>query len=415
MEQKGSCSVRQLTEGAKDGTIQAAIAFSRMHGDVMDFAACRHQFPVTREFTFLNHAAVAAPPQPVVDAVASFLAECAARGSLDYGRWQVRLTRVRRQAAELIGAAAEEIAFVPNTSTGLATVAEGLNWRPGEAVLVAVPDFPTNVYPWQHLERKGVAVRFIERDAGGRLGAEAVAKALVPGARLLAVSSVDYVTGFAADLPALGEFCRRQGLLFCVDAIQSLGVLPLDVKACGIHLLAAGGHKWLLGPMGSGLLFVDRGVADRFEPPLVGWKSVVDEENFEPHFDLKQDAGKFEPGTLNLPGIFGLGAALELLHSVGVADIRQRVLALTDRLAEGLRQRGLEVVSPRGESERSGILSFRPPADAIHCFRFFADRRVAVSPRGGLIRLSPHFWNDESDLDAFFAALDALGATTGKG
>lgn len=380
----------------------------------MDFAPFRAHFPVTREFTFLNHAAVAAPPQPVVEAGAAFLAECAARGSLDYGRWLVRLAWVRERAAELFGASAAEVAFVPNTSAGLASVAEGLNWRPGEAALVAAPDFPANIYPWQHLERRGVAVRFIERDAAGRLGPEAVARALVPGARLLAVSSVDYVTGFAADLPALGAFCREQGLLFCVDAIQSLGVLPVDVKACGIHLLAAGGHKWLLGPMGSGLLYVDRAVADRFEPPLVGWKSVVDEENFEPHFELKRDAGKFEPGTLNLPGIFGLGAALEMLHAVGVANIRQRVLALNDRLAEGLRERGLEVVSPRGETERSGILSFRPPGDAQHCFRLFASRRVAVSPRGGMIRLSPHFWNDESDMEAFFAALDAFGAFSTK-
>ena len=381
----------------------------------MDFAPYRAQFPVSREFTFLNHAATAAPPQPVVEAVAGFLAECSARGSLDYGRWLARLAGVRRRAAGLIGAADDEIAFVPNTSAGLATVAEGLRWRPGEAVLVAVPDFPTNVYPWQHLERKGVTVRFVERRSGGRLGPADVEKALVPGARLLAVSSVDYVTGFAADLPALGAFCRRQGLLFCVDAIQSLGVLPLDVKACGIHLLAAGGHKWLLGPMGSGLLFVDRSVADLIEPPLVGWKSMVDEENFNLHFELKRDAGKFEPGTLNLPGIFGLGAALDLLQSVGVDNIRQRVLALNDRFAAGLRERGLEVVSPRGETERSGILSFCPPGDALLCFRFLAERRAVVSPRGGMIRLSPHFWNDESDVEAFFQALYAFGTISEKG
>jgi selenocysteine lyase/cysteine desulfurase len=374
----------------------------------MDFSAVRAQFPVSREFTFLNHAATAAPPQPVVEAVNGFLAECASRGSRDYGRWLARLAGIRRQAAELIGASAEEIAFVPNTSAGLAMVAEGLRWRPGEAVLVAVPDFPANVYPWQHLERKGVIVRFVERRPGGRFGPEDVARALVPGARLLAVSSVDYVTGFAADLPALGEFCREQGLLLCVDAIQSLGVLPLDVRTCGIHLLAAGGHKWLLGPMGSGLLFVDRSVADLIEPPLVGWKSMADEENFELHFELKRDAGKFEPGTLNLPGIFGLGAALGMLQSVGVGIIRQRVLALNDRFADGLRERGLEVVSPRGETERSGILSFRPPGDALRCFRFLTERRVVVSPRGGMLRLSPHFWNDESDLDAFFAAFDAI-------
>ena len=379
----------------------------------MDFTAIRARFPVAREFTFLNHAAVAAPPQPVVDAVAGFLAENACRGSLDYSGWLARLARVRRQAAELIGASEEEIAFVPNTSTGLASVAEGLDWRSGEAVLVTAPDFPANVYPWQHLQRKGVTVRFIARRADGRFGPDEIMQAWVPGARLLAISSVDYVSGFAADLPALGEFCRQRGLLLCVDAIQSLGVLPLDVKACGIHLLAAGGHKWLLGPMGSGLLYVDREVIDRFEPPLVGWKSVVEEENFELHFELKRDAGKFEPGTLNLPGIFGLGAALEMLASVGVDNVRQRVLALNDRLTEGLRERGLAVVSPWGEQERSGILSFRPPAEAVRCFRAFAGRNVLLSPRAGLIRLSPHFWNDERDVSAFFAALDGIGAIQG--
>jgi len=379
----------------------------------MDFAAVRSLFPVAREFTFLNHAAVAAPPQPVVDTVAGFLAECAGRGSLDYGSWLARLAKVRRQAANLIGADAGEIAFIPNTSTGLATMAEGLDWRPGEAVLVTAPDFPANVYLWQHLQRKGVAVRFIERRADGRIGPEEISQAWVPGARLLAISSVDYVTGFAADLPALGEFCRQRGLLFCVDAIQSLGVLPLDVKACGIHLLAAGGHKWLLGPMGSGLLYVDGNVVDRFAPPLVGWKSVVDEESFELHFELKRDAGKFEPGTLNLPGIFGLGAALDLLAAVGVGNIRQRVLSLNDRLAEGLRERGLEIVSPWGEKERSGIFSYRPTEEAVRCFREFAGRNVLVSPRAGLIRLSPHFWNDESDVSAFFAALDEIGTIQG--
>lgn len=381
----------------------------------MDLAPLRQLFPVAREHTFLNHAAIAAPPQPVVDAVAGFMADCSTRGSAGYGRWLIRLAEVRRQAAGLLGAAADEIAFIPNTSTGLATVAEGLRWRAGEAVLAATPDFPANVYPWQHLERRGVRVRFVERREGGRLGPEDFARALAPGTRLLAVSSVDYVTGFAVDLPALGAFCRERGLLLCVDAIQSLGVLPLDVKACGIHLLAAGGHKWLLGPVGSGVLFVDRSVTDLLDPPMVGWKSVVDEENFELHFELKEDAGRFEPGTLNLPGIFGLGAALELLASVGIDSIRQRVLALNDRLAAGLQERGLEVASPRDAGEGSGILSFLPPGEAQRCFRFLGERKVALALRGGAIRLSPHFWNDESDIEAFFAAFDAFSALQGKG
>jgi selenocysteine lyase/cysteine desulfurase len=381
----------------------------------MDLAACRDLFPVTERHTFLNHAAMAPTPRPVVAAAASFFAECSMQDGVGYGRWLQRLAEVRRLAADFLGAAPEEIAFTGNTSSGLASVAEGLSWRPGDAVLVAVPDFPANVYPWLHLQRRGVEVRRVERGEGGRLDPAAVAGALTPRTRLLAVSSVDYATGCAAALPALGELCRQRGVLFCVDAIQSLGVLPLDVRRCGIHFLAAGGHKWLLGPVGTGLLFVDAEVAGELEPPLVGWKSVVDEENFELHFELRRDAARFEPGTLNLAGIFGLGAALELLRGAGAARVGERVLALGDRFAEGLRRRGLEVVSPWGAGERSGILAFRPPGDAEHCLKRLAAAGVVASLRRGCIRLSPHFYNDESDVEAFFRALDAFGRGSWKG
>jgi selenocysteine lyase/cysteine desulfurase len=375
----------------------------------------RALFPVAANHVFLNHAAIAAPPRAVAGAVAAFVAECSEHASLGYGRWLARLAKVRGLAASLLGAKAGEIAFIPNTSGGLAAVAEGMRWRHGDEVLVAVPDFPANVYPWMHLARRGVGVRRVERGEGGRLSAAAVARELTPSTRLLAVSSVDYATGFAADLPALGALCRSHGVLLCVDAIQSLGALPLDVKRCGIHFLAAGGHKWLLGPVGTGLLFVDAAAADELEPPLVGWKSVIDEENFDLHFELRRDAARFEPGTLNLAGIFGLGAALELLQEAGMEHVAGRVLALTGALAGGLRERGLEIVSPWGAGERSGILAFRPAGEPEACFRHLGGRGVIVSLRRGCIRLSPHFYNDESDVAAFFRALDAFGTGSGKG
>ncbi|NIR33419.1 MAG: aminotransferase class V-fold PLP-dependent enzyme [Desulfuromonadales bacterium] len=226
------------------------------------------------------------------------------------------------------------------------------------------------------------------------------------------VSSVDYATGFAVDMAALGALCREKGLVFGVDAIQGLGVLPLDVKACGVHFLAAGGHKWLMGPMGTGLFYLDRQVNDLFAPPLVGWRSVDDEEDFALHFRLKEDARRFENGTLNMAGIYGLGAALDLLLEVGVERIRRQVFGLIDRLAEELTARGLTIESSPAEGERSGILVFEAPGDPERCFRHLLRSGVMLSLRQSRLRLAPHFYNDAADIDAFLGALDDFSQST---
>ncbi|UCF56466.1 MAG: aminotransferase class V-fold PLP-dependent enzyme, partial [Deltaproteobacteria bacterium] len=198
-----------------------------------------------------------------------------------------RIREVRHLFAELIHGDPSEIAFVGNTSEGLSAIAAGLEWKKSDGVLVPKPDFPSNIYPWVNLERQGVRVHFFQR-RDGWFGVEEVDKALGPGTRLLSVSSVDFATGFLCDLEALGDFCRRKGLLFCVDAIQSLGLIPIDVKRYGIHFLASGGHKWLLSAMGCGVLFVSRDVDNLVHPERVGWKSVVQEEEFfRLQFDLK--------------------------------------------------------------------------------------------------------------------------------
>jgi selenocysteine lyase/cysteine desulfurase len=278
-------------------------------------------------------------------------------------------------------------------------------WQPGEAVLVPTPDFPANVYPWWHLSRRGVRVIDLPR-RNGRLELADLARAHHPDARVLALSSVDFATGFAADLPAIGAFCREHGLLLIVDAIQSLGVLPLDVKRCGIHALAAGAHKWLCGPQGIGLLFVDRELQQRLVAPLAGWKSVTDEENFALHFALRGDAAVFEPGTLNVAGIAGLGAALQLLAEIGVDRVRARVLALTGQLIDGLQARGWQVDAPWPERERAGIVAFSGATDSKSLFRHLTASGVVAALRDGRIRLSPHYANNEDDLARCFAALE---------
>jgi selenocysteine lyase/cysteine desulfurase len=375
----------------------------------MDLSAYRAEFPISEMYVFLNHAAVAPVSHRVSKAVSSLAEEMCRCGIDGYPRWMEGVGAARRQAARLLGAGAHEIAFVTNTSEGLSVVAGGLDWRVGERVLVVRPDFPSNIYPWMDLERKGITVDYVSRREG-RIQVKDLEKALRPKTRLLTVSSVDFLNGYRADLAAMGAFCRQKGLLFCVDGIQSLGLIPVDVKGCHIHFLSAGGHKWLLGPMGCGVLYVAQEVVDLVHPKGVGWKSVRGENDFFTiRLDFKPDALRFEPGSLNLLGIHGLGAALDLLLEVGVARIFESVLAVNDLFVQGLRQRGLKIVTPLERSSRSGILSFMPKADPEKTFYTLMEENIMVSERKGLIRLSPHFYNTEADVRRFFEVLDRIG------
>lgn len=366
----------------------------------------RDLFPVACSQIFFNNAAMAPPSLRVVQAMQGFMTECAEQSSRNYAAWGRRVTQVRSKAAALIGGQASDIAFTGNTSFGLSYVAQSFPWLPGDAVLVPVPDFPSNVYPWQNLKNRGVEVIEVPR-RDGRLTREDCERALTPGTRMFTLSSVDYASGYAADLMDLGDWCREKGLIFVVDAIQSLGVLPLDVQRMGIHALAAGAHKWLLGPMGIGLLYVAPHLRSLLQPCLAGWKSVVDPENFELHFQLREDAAVFEPGTLNLAGIFGLEAALDLLSEVGAENIRARVFAVCDALVAGLRERGLKVPTSLQAQERSGLIFFEAP-EPERLFRALLAQDVMLSLRNKRLRLSPHFYNNEEDVARFFRALDEV-------
>ena len=373
---------------------------------MVDFDSYRSEFPITERCAFMNHAAISPLSMGVVSTVESLFREFSDYGSEYYPRWAKRIEEVRRLFAALVHADPDEIAFVTNTSEGLSAVAAGMDWKEGDGVLIARPDFPTNIYPWINLERKGVRVHYFERN-GGRFSIKEVDKALSPGTRLLSISSVDFATGFLCDLEALGEFCRRKGLLFCVDAIQSLGLIPIDVKKYGIHFLASGGHKWLLSAMGCGCLFVSKDVGHLVHPVQVGWKSVVQEEEFfQIQFDLKPDALRFEPGTMNVAGIYALGAAIELLMEADVEKAYDHVMALNDLLYEGLKERKVQIVTPMGAQERSGILSFIPSTDSKSLYDFLTKEMIRVSLRNQMIRLSPHFYNNKDDIDQFFQAFD---------
>jgi cysteine desulfurase/selenocysteine lyase len=368
----------------------------------------RALFPVTRHLAYLDHAGVAPISTRAAAALARYGELAASEGALDYdARYDAEIERVRGRAAALLGAGPHEIAFVKNTTEGLGLVASGLAWRAGDRILSCDLEYPSNVYPWWSLAPRGVETVMLAGE-DGRLPLERVEQALRdPRVRLLALSSVEFGSGARNDLETLGRLCRERGVLFCVDAIQSLGCLPLDVVACGIDFLAADGHKWLLSVEGCGLFFCARHRIESLTPRVVGWRSVAESHDYDRyHLELQPGAGRFEEGTPNTGGIFALGAAIDLLLETGLDAVAASVLGLTEHLVLALEARGARIRSPRGTRERSGIVSFVLPGEAPEATAArLRARGVVVATRRGGVRASPHFYNDASDLEALLSAL----------
>ena len=318
----------------------------------IDVIHYRSLFPVTESSIYMNHAAVSPISRRVRDAMVGLLDDVHQSGAEHWQAWMERYDAVRRSLAQLLNAEPGEIAFAKNTSEGISTFANGLDWQPGDEVVSIEGEFPANYYAWKALER-------------------------------------------------LGEACAAHGCLLFVDAIQGLGAFPVDVRRAKIAGLAADGHKWMLGPEGSALLYVNRQVMERITPSELGWTSVRHWADFSRR-DLiwRNDACRYECGTLNTVGVYGLGAAVNLLLEVGIPNIAERVLDLTDRLRGGLLAQGHSVFGPRAREEASGIVSFVPRQGGAEGLleRFFA-QRVQVAARGGMIRISPHFYNTEEEVD----------------
>ena len=372
----------------------------------MDWNDWRREFPITERLVHLNHAGVAPLSRRVVAAVTTFVTEATTVDAATQRRWSERCEQVRAGFARLVGAQADEIAFVKNTSEGLSLVAAGVEWRPGDNVIAVDGEYPSNVYPWFGLRRCGVETRLV-RPVGGRVRADDVQALADSRTRVVAVSFVDWSSGARTDLPSIGELCHARGIIFCVDGIQGVGAVQLDVERAGIDCLAVGGHKWLLAPEGQGCLFVSRRVADRIASVLHGWKSVTDADTYLPyHFNPRPDAAKFEPGSPSVLSTYALGAAIDLLLEVGAGRIERRLIDLTNRLGAGLRARRAEIISPWGAGERSGIVVFRLGNDPQRLCAELIRRGFVVRVRSGGIRVAPHFYNNEDDIDRLLAALD---------
>jgi selenocysteine lyase/cysteine desulfurase len=368
----------------------------------------RKEFPVTEKFIYLDNAGVAPLSNRVVRAVDKYLVEASSGGAFHYPAWAKRIAEIRVSCARLVNAGPDEIAFVKNTSHGLSLVAEGLPWKKGDNVIYYEKEFPSNIYPWLNLTRKNVEARYIP-SAGGRILIEDIERLMDRNTKLVAISSVQFSNGYRTDLKRLGLLCRRRKILFCVDAIQSLGLLPMDVQDCYIDFLSADAHKWLLGPEGIGIFFCRKELAGKLNPPLIGWKSVQNEMDFDhPRFMLKSDALRFEEGSQNLMGIFGLGAAVELLQEVSIRNIEEHVLGLGDNIIEEAKKRGFTIITPIAREERGGNITIAGSFDSGDLRDGLRDRGIMVNVRGGGLRVSPHFFNTSGDIKRLFTAIDEL-------
>ncbi len=365
----------------------------------------RDQFPVTGRLVYLNHAAVTPLCRPAAEAMQGLAQDALDFGSEHYQQWLDTYVGLRVSAARLIHAAPGEIAIVKNTSEGIATVASGIAWRPGDVVVAFQEEFPSNFYPWKRLEASGVEVRWLSIfDPLDRLDQAC------KGARMLAVSFVQYLSGYRVNLETIGEICARRGCFFLVDAIQGLGAFPIDVRAANIDALAADGHKWLLGPEGCGILYIRKERQDEIEPMEFGWTNVAKYYDYSSRdMALRPDAGRYECGTLNTIGCYGLRASVEFLLEVGVENTATAIQALGDRIHEGVTALGFETLGRRSPETGAGIVSFRKPGvEAQAIVRKLKDAGIVTAPRQGWVRASPHFYIAPAEVEKTLAELRAF-------
>ena len=366
----------------------------------------RQEFPVKANRIFFDHAKVSPLPRRVCDAVNAFTEDACEYGTKNYKAWMTEVDRVRKQFARLINGDIDEVAFVKNTSEGISIVANGIDWKTGDNVVIPDIEFPANVYPWWNLKRFGVETRMVKAKDGRILFDDLIGQA-DERTRVISVSSVECNSGFRNDLNQIGAFCKERNILFCVDAIQSLGILRMDVKRDNIDFLAADGHKWMLSVEGLGGFYISKNVLEKIYPATVGWDSVVNASDFMNYdFTFRPDAKRFEEGSFNTMSIYALGAALDLLLEIGIDTIQSSVLLQGDYLVDGLQQRGIRILNSMIPKERSGIISYALTADLQKLTAYMAENNVSLTVRDGMVRLSPHFYNSQDEADQFFDLLD---------
>ena len=382
-----------------------------------DVSAIRRQLPQLRGKIYFNHAAASVTPSSVLKAgmAGVMLGATFSLGRPAKVKWMGLRKEARDLAAGLIGARAENVALVPSTSVALSLVSLAIPWKKGDNVVTAAVENPATVVPWQNQRHLGVEVRYLPADGDDLIDLGKLSSLIDRRTRLVALSLVEYSTGQRLDLGRVAEFCKRRGILVSVDAVQAVGAVPVDVASLGVDFLASGAQKWLLGPRDIALLYVSEAAGEVIRSPIVTEGNVQDIRAEEedpttgvPQLRVNEGAMKLEAAPIsNFAGVCGLRQALKNIHSAGPAAVYRRVRGITDELVDGLKDLDGRVVSPRGEREWSGIVSFAPTGvPAREVAARLLRRGVYVALRKGRLRISPHFYNTSAEVGAF---LDVLG------
>lgn len=366
----------------------------------MNWESIRAEFPALNEWTYLNTATFGQLPRRASEAVATHFAHRDELACSDFLNWFEDMDRIRQSVGELIHCQPEDVAFITNASSALGMVLAGLEWHPGDRVVTFEDEFPNNLYAPHGLEEQGV--EFVE------CCWDRVQTAVNERTRLVVVSSANYNTGFVPPLDELSDLCRSRGALLFVDGTQSLGALRFDVQQYRPDVLAVHGYKWLISPNGAGFLYVTPELRARLKPNVVGWRSHHDWRNVDnlhhgtPVFSDK--AEKYEGGGLSFALLYGMGASIDMMLEIGPQAIEARVLGLADQVRHELRKLGGQVAD-----YRSAIVAARfPDADVSQLARSLRERRVLVAARKGHLRVSPHFYNNEADVETFATELQAI-------
>lgn len=372
----------------------------------MDYSG---EFELDDGVIYLNHAAVSPWPRRTVEAVQTFAAENGRRGSLNYPDWLQTEATLREQLRQLLNApSVEDIALVKSTSEALSMIAYGLSWRPGDNIVTSDQEFPSNRIVWESLSPQGVKLRQADLDSADT-PEDALFAQVDDATRLIAISSVQYASGLRMDLERIGRFCREREILFCVDAIQSLGAVEFDVQTCGADFVAADGHKWMTGPEGLGVFYCRESLRDALHLNQYGWHMVEAVGDFDQTaWAPARSARRFECGSPNMLGVHALHASLSLLLEIGMDQISRAVEENSRFLIDELRQRGYTIATPTDDSGRfAGIVSFAASqSDNAQLHEKLNKNGVFCALRGGNLRFSPHFYTPRTDLQSALEHLD---------
>ncbi len=374
----------------------------------MDIEQIRSELPITSKYIYLDHAAVGPLPTKVAEAAKRVVDE-KCEGDLHWQSWEETVEATRESIAALIGGTTGEVALVHSTSDGLAIVANGLSYEKGANIVTCDMEFTSNLFPWQALTRRQSLELRVVRNRDGKLLMEDFSNVIDSHTRLVAVSHIQYSNGFKINLGELSKIAHASGAYIVTDGVQAVGQMPVDVSKLGLDFLATSGYKWLLSPISTGFLYVRSGLLEELWPTIVGYRSDENPMEFDfREFRPARTARRYEDGQLNFPGFAGMNQAIRFLQGVGLETIWSRILSLVDRLTDGVgRSKEVQVRSCLDQESKTGIVNIGC-GDASLVAERLLKRGIVTSVRGGGLRISPHFYNTENEIDALISEINAL-------